>query len=91
MSLTKSDIVTNIAFGTSISRETSKQLFEHFVKIVLLNSQNKSVKITKFGTFSYQTSPERIGRNPKSGEEYIISRRSKVKFSPSNSIKKVIN
>jgi len=91
MSITKSDISNNIAFRTSLSNEISKSLFEKFTQIIIHNTKNKTVKINNFGTFFYKISPERIGRNPKTGEEHIISRRSKFKFSPSNFIKKVIN
>ena len=91
MSLTKSDISNNIAFRASIPKDISKSLFEKFTKTIIHNTQNKIVKINNFGTFFYKISPQRIGRNPKTGEEHIISRRSKFKFSPSNRIKKAIN
>lgn len=36
-------------------------------------------------------SPKRIGRNPKTGDEYLIRPRIKKAFKPSEEIKKLIN
>ena len=38
-----------------------------------------------------KATPKRIGRNPKTGEEYLIRPRIKKTFKPSEEIKKLIN
>ena len=50
-----------------------------------------NINIQNFGTFMNKTTPKRIGRNPKTGEEYSINPRIKKVFKPSEEIKKLIN
>ena len=50
-----------------------------------------SVKLSSFGTFSVQSKNERLGRNPKTGVEAVITPRRVLSFRPSNLMKKRIN
>ena len=50
-----------------------------------------SAKLSSFGTFSVQSKNERLGRNPKTGVEAVITPRSVLSFRPSNLMKKRIN
>ena len=52
---------------------------------------NKQVKIAKFGTFILRKKKQRIGRNPKTKEEKIISERFVILFKPSKELKKYVN
>ena len=52
---------------------------------------NNIVKIHNFGTFKIKKKNERIGRNPKTKEDVIISSRNVISFTPSKKILKVIN
>jgi integration host factor subunit alpha len=47
----------------------------------------ESVKISSFGTFSVRSKKERIGRNPKTGEEVPIAPRRVLTFRPSHLMK----
>ena len=49
------------------------------------------MKISSFGTFVVRKKSERIGRNPKTGEEVPISARSVVTFRASNVLKSKVN
>jgi integration host factor subunit alpha len=49
------------------------------------------VKISSFGSFSVRQKGERIGRNPKTGEEVPISPRRVLAFRPSHVLKDRIN
>ena len=91
MSFTKSDIAKNIAKKTSISNQLAKQLLEEFIQVVVSSSKKKQVKISGFGTFYRKKTPSRIGRNPKTGQEYKISERIKLNLILSNKIKEKIN
>ncbi len=91
MSITKSDIASNIALKTSLSKKNSINLLDSLISIISSNSKNKDVKIPKFGVFKNKTCPKRLGRNPKTGEEYIISKRNKIRFYPSSDIKNFFN
>ena len=49
------------------------------------------LEISKFGTFSIRTKKSRIGRNPKTKEEKIISERDVVLFKASKEFKELVN
>ena len=91
MSLGKKDIVKNISYKAQISKKNSQKLLNQFIQIILSKTQDSSVKISNFGTFYYHKSPKRIGRNPKTKEEFPIKERYKLTLHVSNKIKKLIN
>ncbi len=91
MSFGKKDIVKNISSKAQTSNGVSKDFLESFLSIIKNKSINKSIKISKFGSFIYTTTSEKIGRNPKSMEEFLIPKRHKLIFKTSNKIKKLIN
>ena len=91
MSYTKSDIAKNIADKTSLSNQKAKQLLDIFIQVVVSASKKQQVKISGFGTFIRKETPSRIGRNPKTGEEFEISKRTKLNLILSNKIKEKIN
>ena len=91
MSFNKSDISLNIAKKALISNIKSKQLLDKFLQVVVLESYKKEVKINRVGTFKREISPERIGRNPKTKEEYIIPQMNKLRLIVSNLVKQKIN
>ena len=91
ISYKKSDIAKNIANKTSISNQKAKQLLDRFIQVVVSGSKKQQVKISGFGTFIRKKTPARIGRNPKTGEEFKISERIKLNLILSNKIKKKIN
>ena len=49
------------------------------------------MKISSFGTFVVRQKRERIGRNPKTGQEVPITARSVVTFRASNVLKTKVN
>ena len=91
MSYTKSDIAKNIADRSSLPNQKAKQLLDRFIQVVVSDSKKKQVKISRFGTFIRKETPLRIGRNPKTGEEFEISKRTKLNLILSNKIKEKIN
>ena len=91
MSFGKKDIIENIKSKAQISQDTSKELFEIFLYFVTKTPKTKIVKISNFGSFYFKNTPERLGRNPKTKEEFIISNRSKLFFKPSYKIRSIIN
>ena len=91
MGLGKKDIIKNISSKAQISSLTSKSFLENFLSIISFNSKKRTVKISNFGSFQRFLTPKRIGRNPKTKEEFIISQRSKLSLKPSNKIKTSLN
>lgn len=91
MSLGKKGISKSISTKTDISLDISEKLLNSFLEILKKETLNKSLKISKFGTFDRKLSPARIGRNPKSKKEFIIIKRSKLTFKSSNNVKSILN
>ena len=91
MSFGRNDIYNNISAKALISKDSSKEFFTNFLNLVASRSKSRVVKISKFGTFYTKSTPQRIGRNPKTKEEFVISKRSKLFFKPSNKIRSIIN
>ena len=92
INLTKKDIVNSIYMQIGYSKKVSETLLEEFFNI-LLNSliQKKIVKISKFGTFFLKQKKQRIGRNPKTKKEAVITARNVISFKASKELKKFIN
>jgi len=74
------------------SKHISENLINDFLSTIILNiKKEKKLKISKFGTFSLRKKKSRIGRNPKTKEEKVISSREVVLFKPSKEFKEFIN
>ena len=74
------------------SKNISENLIEDFFSTITESlNEDKSLKISKFGTFSIRRKKSRIGRNPKTKEEKIISERNVVLFKASKEFKELIN
>ena len=54
-------------------------------------ARGETVKISSFGSFSVRQKGQRIGRNPKTGEEVPILPRKVLVFRPSQVLKSQIN
>tara|TARA_B100000963_G_scaffold239632_1_gene209622 strand:- start:1343 stop:1618 length:276 start_codon:yes stop_codon:yes gene_type:complete len=91
MSLGKKDIAYNISSKAQLPLSTSKSLLESLIGKITASSKKHTVKIPNFGTFYMHTSPQRLGRNPLTKEEFLISKRQKLKFKPSNNTKSLLN
>ena len=92
INLTKEEIVNSIYMQIGYSKNIAENLLEDFFHIILDNlKKNNKVKIAKFGTFEVRFKKSRIGRNPKTKEEKIISERKVILFKPSKELKKKIN
>jgi integration host factor subunit alpha len=91
MSLTKRDIAKNISLSSTLTLLESSKILDKFIQKIIVSSKKSNLKLSNFGTFSYKYTPKRIGRNPKTKEEYIIKDREKLSFSSSKKIKELIN
>ena len=90
MGFGKKDIINNISSKAHISSESSSSVLEGFLSFIKQNKGHK-IKISKFGTFYLHNSPSRIGRNPKTKEEYEIQSFKKLSFKASNNIRSILN
>ena len=92
INLTKKEIVNSIYMQIGFSKVISENLLEDFFNLILEGlKKNDKVKIAKFGTFILRDKNSRIGRNPKTKEIKVISKRKVVLFKPSKELKIKIN
>ena len=92
INLTKKDLVNLIYMQIGFSKQISENLIDEFFFLIISNLiKEKRLKISKFGTFSIKQKKSRIGRNPKTKEEKIISDRDVVLFKPSKEFKEFVN
>ncbi len=78
-------------FG-GLSRNESADLVEAVLEeMVSALSDGETVKISSFGSFSIRQKSQRMGRNPKTGEEVPILPRKVIIFKPSHVLKNRIN
>ena len=90
--LTKKDLVNSIYMQVGFSKIITENLIEEFFSLITANlCKNRSVKISKFGTFSIRSKNSRIGRNPKTKELKEISKRDVVLFKPSKEFRELLN
>ena len=75
-----------------LSRNESAELLEAVLsEMSSALSCGETVKISSFGSFSVRQKGQRIGRNPKTGEEVPILPRRVLVFRPSQVLKSQIN
>ena len=92
INLTKKDLINSVYMQIGFSKKISENLLEDVFELILENiKRHKIVKIAKFGTFSIRNKKKRIGRNPLTKENKVISDRNVVLFKPSNEFKDLVN
>jgi integration host factor subunit alpha len=92
INLTKKDLVNLVYMQLGFSKQISENLIEDFLSTIVSNIKTeRKLKLSKFGTFSIREKKPRVGRNPKTKESKIISRRDVVLFNPSKEFKDFIN
>ena len=90
--LTKKEIINSIYMQIGFSKKISETLLEDILELILNNIiKHKKVKIAKFGTFILRKKNQRIGRNPKTKENKIITERNVILFKASKEFKEYIN
>ena len=90
MSVSKKKLAVNISKKLELPINISSNIVNTFFEFIK-NNYKDNINIHKFGTFSSKTSPKRIGRNPKTLEEFGIKARTKLSFKASDEIKGNIN
>ena len=73
-----------------MSKSDAKNFLDSFLGFIK-NNRSRNIKISNFGTFSNHKSPRRIGRNPKTKQEFIIPKREKLIFKASSVVRNILN
>ena len=90
--VTKAVIVNHINESIGLSKRESKVFFETMLDLIIGSLKEKNeVKIVNFGIFRVKYKKTRIGRNPKTKVEVMISSRNVVTFKVSEFLHNSIN
>ena len=88
----RKDLINEIYKKMGFSKNFSSNFIDTFFENLFLEiKKNNKVKISSFGTFKILNKKERIGRNPKTKEEFNISSRNVITFKASKILLKYIN
>ncbi|MBT6138486.1 MAG: integration host factor subunit alpha [Rhodospirillaceae bacterium] len=90
--VTRAQLSEAVYQEVGLSRNESSDLVESVLdEVVDALVRGEVVKISSFGSFSVRQKGERIGRNPKTGDEVPILPRKVLVFRPSHVLKNRIN
>ena len=80
ISLNKKEIAKDLHDRMGFSFTLSKKLVDDLLNCMIDNIKRDSLYLKNFGVFKILNKKERVGRNPKTKKEYIISARKTIKF-----------
>ena len=90
--ITRAQLSESVYEQVGLSRNESAHLLEMVLREVSdALVRGEPVKISSFGSFAVRQKGQRIGRNPKTGEEVPILPRKVLVFRPSQVLRKRIN
>jgi integration host factor subunit alpha len=90
--LTRADLAEAVVRKVCLPRNESQELVELVLSEISGSlARGEQVKLSSFGSFGIRQKGERMGRNPKTGEEVPITPRKVLVFRPSNIMKDRIN
>ena len=86
------ELAANLAEAQDLSKARSKSILDgvrdHIVETLLAGNR---VNLFGLGTFEVRATKEKMGRNPKTGEEYPITARRVLTFRPSPRLIAAVN
>lgn len=90
--ISRDEIAEALKNEFGFNRKLCLDIVNDIIDIIIQGLQtDKKVKIHNFGTFKLNNKKSRIGRNPKTGEEYEISSRNVITFKSSKILLGYIN
>ena len=90
--LTRADLAEAVVEQVGLPRNESHELVELVLQEISGTlARGEPVKLSSFGSFGIREKGERIGWNPKTGEEVPITPRRVLVFKPSNIMKDRVN
>ena len=90
--LTRADLAEAVFQKVGLPRNESAELVELVLREIVAGlERGETVKLSSFGSFGIRDKGQRIGRNPKTGQEVPITPRRVLVFRASNIMKQRIN
>jgi integration host factor subunit alpha len=90
--LTRADLTETLHRDIGLSRTESAEMVNSVLDLIADElTKGNSVKLSSFGTFMLRDKRQRMGRNPKTGQEVPITPRRVLVFRPSQVMKNLVN
>ena len=89
--LTKIDIAKELSKKTGYSLELSKILINNLLIVLISSIKKNKLNLKNIGTFRLINKSERIGRNPITKENFVITSRKSISFISSKKLLSVVN
>ena len=89
--LTKIDIANELSKKTGYSLELSKILINSLLIVLISSIKKNKLNLKNIGTFRLINKSERIGRNPITKENFVITSRKSISFIASKKLLSVVN
>ncbi len=89
--VTRADLVEALAKRANMQRADANRLLTRMLEMMQDSLvDGETVKLSRFGNFNVRAKRQRIGRNPKTGEEVPITPRRVVTFRPSQMLREFV-
>ena len=89
--LTKKDISKKINSRIGLSKAYTDKITDNLILILKDLIKNKEINIKNFASFKIIEKKERVGRNPKNNDTYLIKARKSLSFKISKKLNNKIN
>jgi nucleoid DNA-binding protein len=89
--ITKIDIAKELSKKTGYSLELSKILINNLLIVLISSIKKNKLNLKNIGTFRLINKSERIGRNPITKENFVITSRKSISFISSKKLLSVVN
>ena len=89
--LTKKDISKKINSRIGLSKAYTNKITDNLINILKSLIKNKEINIKNFASFKIIEKKERVGRNPKNNDTYLIKARKSLSFKISKRLNNKIN
>jgi len=90
--VTRKELALSVTEKLGVSQRNAAEIVDTVfatLKNTLINGE--SIKLVQFGALNVRDKTPRRGRNPKTGESMIISKRQMITFRPSRQLREKLN
>ncbi len=92
MTLTKANIVDSVYDRTQVTKKEASDYVNEVLELMKETLEaGEEIKVSGFGKFEVRKKGERIGRNPRTGDEILIPERKVLRFKVSQVLKDELN
>lgn len=90
--MTKAELIQTVAEATALSKKDVAKAYEAMIDAIT-GSLNRGdpVILTGFGSFQMRDRPQRMGKNPKTGENMMIAAGRSPRFKAGRTLRNAVN